>query len=146
MSKWHGYFLDHPLCSRWKLPTANLCVSASCHLIHFWDPGRNPQTESIFPLMALMSQGSLGCPEESHSPTLGKLGHKSISHGMGMWTRGRGLAAPAHLPGLILKEGLLVAWPESDAHPFTCNPDCDNPDDGGGACSSQICAVHLGAG
>ena len=75
----------------------------------------------------------MGCPEESHRPTLGKLGHKSVSNGVGTWPRERGLAAPTHLPGLILKEGLLVAWPEADARAFTCNPDCNNPDDEGGA-------------
>ncbi|KAI4570710.1 hypothetical protein MJT46_006227, partial [Ovis ammon polii x Ovis aries] len=41
--------------------------------------------------------------------------------------------------GLVLNEELQVAWPLSDAHPSTCNPD-----DGGGASSSQICAVHPG--
>ncbi|KAI4585144.1 hypothetical protein MJG53_006678 [Ovis ammon polii x Ovis aries] len=43
--------------------------------------------------------------------------------------------------GLVLNEELQVAWPLSDAHPSTCNPD-----DGGGASSSQICAIHPGVG
>ena len=55
---------------------------------------------------------------------------------------GRGCQAiPTHLPRLMLSEELQVAWPVSDAHPSTCNPD-----DGGGAGSSQICAIHPGGG
>lgn len=93
-----------------------------------------------FPFNNLGSHvGLYGCPKESHKPTLGKLGHQFIFHGM---EGGRGCQAiPTHLPRLMLNEELQVAWPLSDAHPSTCNPD-----DGGGASSSQICAVHPGRG
>lgn len=61
---------------------------------------------------------------------------------MGWWgEEGKGGtpgALPTHLPRLLLRAELGVAWSESDAFPPTCNP---GEGDGVAACLSDVCCT-----